>query len=86
MRSTVTLTPEAEHLLAARMRERGIGFKQAVNEAIIAGLTSHEHQSAESFETPTFPLGSPRVPVERALTLYGDLEDEELLRKRSLGK
>lgn len=34
------------------------------------------------FETPTFDLGRPRVPIEHALRLAGGLEDEELLRQR----
>ncbi|MFT4123292.1 MAG: antitoxin [Microbacteriaceae bacterium] len=84
MRSTITLTPEAEHLVAVRMRERGIGFKQAVNEAIVAGLSGGG--APVSFETPTHRLGAARLPVERALELAGALEDEQLRHKRSLGK
>ena len=66
------------------MRERGLGWKQAVNEALREGLL--RDQEATRFETPTFDLGGARVPVERALDLAGDLEDEDLLRKRTLGK
>ncbi|MGC1208120.1 MAG: antitoxin [Ornithinimicrobium sp.] len=84
MRTTITLTPEAETLLRRRMLASGVSFKDAVNGAIVAGLTAG--QAAESFSTPTFDMGTTKVPLERALQLAGELEDEELLRKRVLGK
>ncbi len=84
MRTTITLTPEAETLLRRRMLSRGLSFKDAVNGAIVAGLTAGPH--AESVSTPTFDMGATKVPLERALQLAGELEDEELLRKRVLGK
>ncbi len=84
MRTTVTLTPEAETLVRRTMRERGVSFKVAVNEAIVVGLTTG--QVRQSVSTPTFDLGQTRVPVEHALRLAGELEDEELLRKRAMGK
>lgn len=83
-RTTITLTPDAEGLVRKAMRERGLSFKDIVNEAIVNGLTSATPR--ERFETPTFDLGSPRLPLERALALAGELEDEELLRRRELGK
>ncbi len=64
------------------MKERKIGFKQAVNEAIVQGLST----SIREFSTPVFDLGNAKLPVEQALTLAAQLEDEELLRKRALGK
>ena len=39
MRTTVTLDADTELLVRRRMRERGISFKQALNDAIRAGLT-----------------------------------------------
>lgn len=84
MRTTVTLDPDVDARIRKLMRERALSFKQAVNTAIRQGLAVEgEH---ESFDTPTFDMGPPRVPVERALRLVGDLEDEELLRKRAHGK
>ncbi len=84
MRTTVTLTPEADALVRKSMRERGLTFKEAVNEAIVAGLTPDNGK--RQFNTPAFNLGRARVPIEKALQLAGELEDEELLRKTSLGK
>lgn len=84
MRTTITLTPEAEALVQKAMRERGVSFKKAVNDAIVTALTAG--RARESFSTPTFDMGRAKVPVERALQLAGNLEDEELLRKMSVGK
>lgn len=84
MRTTVTLTPAADALIKKAMRERGITFKEAVNEAILEGLGASSPR--EPFSTPTFDLGRALVPVEQALRLAGELEDEELLRKRNAGK
>lgn len=84
VRTTITLTPEAEGLVRAAMRERGLSFKDAVNEAIVEGLAPRP--SPERPATPTFDLGQARVPLEDALRLAGDLEDEALLRKQELGK
>ncbi len=84
MRTTITLTPEADSLVRKVMRERKLSFKDAVNAAIVDGLMPQSAQTA--FATQTFDLGSPRVSIERALRLAGELEDEELLRKRSMGK
>jgi hypothetical protein len=83
MRTTLTLDPDVHALLRKLMRERGLSFKKAVNLAIRAGLASGSEAAAQ---TPTFTLGVPRVPLERALRLAGELEDEELIRKLALRK
>lgn len=82
MRTTVTLTPEAESLVRRLMHQRGMTFKDAVNTGIIRGLAP----KTEVVDTPVHDLGRARVPVEKALSLAGELEDEALLSKRELGK
>jgi hypothetical protein len=84
MRTTLTLEPDVAALVRRAMRERGLSFKQAVNEAIRAGLAPAE--GGEPFRTPTRDMGAPMVPVEKALELAGALEDEELLRKQAVRK
>jgi hypothetical protein len=81
MRTTVTLTPESDAIVRRLMRERGLSFKDAVNEAIRASSGRRAGRSA--FRTPTFDLGSPAVPIEKALRLAADLEDEALIRRLS---
>jgi hypothetical protein len=79
MRTTVTLDPDAEALVRRRMRERGVSFKQALNDIIRAGARAAG--SPPSFSTATATLGTPNVNLDHALRLAGDIEDEELLRK-----
>jgi hypothetical protein len=80
VRTTVTLDPDTEALVKRRMRERGLSFKEAVNDAIRAGLAPD--RTRRPFRTPTADLGVPVVNLDRALALAAELEDEELVRKQ----
>ncbi len=84
MRTTVTLDPDTESVVRRLMVERGISFKQALNDAIRAGAKDRAH--ATPFRTPAQPMGTPTVTLDRALQLAADLEDEELLRKLRAGR
>ena len=81
MRTTVTLDPDTEQLVRQRMRERGMTFKEALNDAIRSGA----RDTAEEFQTPTAALGRPSVNLDRALQIAGDLEDDDLVRKMRTG-
>lgn len=83
MRTTVTLDPDTQEILRRRMRERGVSFKVALNDAIRAGATGPASQ--EAFETATASMGQSRVNLDRALQLTADLEDDELLRRMRAG-
>ena len=84
MRTTVTLDPDVQSLLEAYMREHGVGFKEAINAAVRAGLTP---RSRERFRQRTFNMGvNSEVNYDKALQLAGMLEDEEILRKLALRK
>lgn len=84
MRTTVSLEPDVHELISRRMRERGITFKDAVNEAIRAGLRPSPPR--REHRTPTFDLGIPTVPLTKAIQLAAELEDEEIVRKMAIGK
>ena len=83
MRTTLSLTPEADSLVRAAMSEHGWSFKEAVNQAIIRGIGA---RAGTPFSTPTYPIGLRPIQGDRALALAGDVEDAELIRKRDLGK
>lgn len=83
MRTTITLDPDVESLLKRAMRERGLSFKQAVNEAIRSGLLADRAQSDR--ELPAFDMGEPIVDVTKALRLAGELEDQELAARLTRG-
>jgi type II secretory pathway component PulF len=82
VRTTVTLDPDTEQLIRRRMRERGITFKEAVNEAIRSGAAA---TSTTAFRTETASLGESRVNLDRALQIAADLEDDELVRRMRAG-
>jgi hypothetical protein len=84
MRTTVTLDPDAEALIRRRMRERGVSFKQALNDTIREG--ARDTRSAPTFATATAKLGLPTVDIDGALRVAADIEDEELVRKTRIGK
>jgi hypothetical protein len=86
MRTTVTLDADVEAKLRATMRERGVSFKAAINEAIRSGLDSPA-RAGKRYRMPTAPLGvRPGVDLSKALALAGEIEDAEILRKLELGK
>ena len=83
MRTTITLDPDTEQIIRRRMRERGVSFKAALNDAIRAG--NKASMGPRPFRTETASMGQPAVNLDRALTLAGDIEDEELIRKQRRG-
>ncbi|CAN5491772.1 MAG: antitoxin [Iamia sp.] len=84
MRTTVTLDADTEQILRRRMRERGVTFKAALNEAIRAGSRAPDGGSA--FRTKTASMGTSQVNLDRALQVVAELEDDELLRKARAGQ
>lgn len=83
VRTTVTLDPDTEQIVRRRMRERGMSFKEALNDAIRAGAVVASDQ--EPFRTATASMGESRVNLDRALQVVADLEDDELVRKLRSG-
>lgn len=75
MRTTVTLDPDVEALLKQAMREHGLPFKQALNEALRTGLARRD-SPVDPFRQRTFGLGQPRVDLTKALALAGELDDQ----------
>lgn len=62
MRTTVTLDPDVEVLLKLTMRQRGVPFKQALNEALCAGLARRD-SAVDPFRQRTFQLGRASVDL-----------------------
>jgi hypothetical protein len=87
MRTTVTLEPDVERALKDAVRERGISFKQALNEAVRAGLTPPQRRTGARFVQKTYSLGAEQnFRWDKALATAEMLEDDELVRKLSLDK
>lgn len=79
MRTTVTLEPDAEAIVRRLMQERGLTFKEALNETIRAA--ARRRGTRRPFRTRAFDMGASRLPLDKALRLAADLEDEELMRR-----
>jgi len=84
MRTTVTLDSDTAELLEQAVRERRVSFKQALNDAVRAGLGPRP--TTEPYHLRTFDLGAPSAPLTKALQLAADLEDEELIRRLETGR
>jgi len=83
VRTTITLEPETEALVKKAMKERNVSFKDVVNDAIQRGLAPATRQRVS---LPSFSMGPSLVNLDKATQLAGDLEDEEIIRKMSMGK
>ena len=87
MRTTVTLEPDVERLIRAAMRDQGTSFKQALNEAVRAGLQPRTSNRRRRFVQKTYSLGPEQhFQWDKALAAVDAMEDEELLRKIALRK
>jgi hypothetical protein len=84
MRTTVSLDPDTRLLIERAMRERGLSFKEAINQAIRTGLGSRD-AGTTSYTRPR-ALGPARVNLAKALSIAAQLEDEALARKLSEGR
>jgi hypothetical protein len=84
VRTTVTLDPDTRLLVERAMRERGLSFKEALNEAIRAGL-GDSASPPRSYTTPR-GLGPARVDLTKALSLAAELEDDALARRLAEGR
>jgi hypothetical protein len=84
VRTTVTLDPDARLLVERAMRERGLSFKEAVNEAIRAGLGTGG-TGPRAYTTPR-ELGPAKVDLTHALRLAGQLEDDAVARRLAEGR
>jgi hypothetical protein len=87
MRTTVTLDPDVERLVRDRMKQRGVSFKEALNEAIRTGLIRGNSRPSRRFVQKTYSLGAEQnFRWDKALAVADAIEDEELIRKLSLRK
>jgi hypothetical protein len=86
MRTTITLDPDVDQLIRKIIRERDLSFKDAVNDAIRAGLKK-EPVRRKPFKQKTFAMGSARYfQWEKAIQKAEELEDNDRIGKMALRK
>jgi hypothetical protein len=86
MRTTVTLDADVAAKVKALARERGISFKEALNQAVRAGLVSGRGPSRPFRQFTQRMRLRPGVSLDKALQLAAALEDDEIVRKLQLRK
>jgi hypothetical protein len=87
VRTTITLDPDVESMIRMVMREQGLSFKKALNEAVRAGLSPRHRRPRRRFTQKTYSLGSEQhFRWDKALAVAEAMETEELARKLSLRK
>jgi hypothetical protein len=85
VRTTVTLDEDVAQQIRQRMRERGAGFKEVLNELLRRGLQAAE--GPEPYSAPTFAMRArPHLDLDKALALAAAIEDEEVVRKLERAK
>lgn len=80
----MTLDADVAGLLDREMRERGVSFKTAINEAVRRGFGHRVH--VEPVRTPVHDLGEMLVDVTHANRVADELADVEHLARRQQGR
>ncbi|HEY2479580.1 MAG TPA: hypothetical protein VGI17_12735 [Solirubrobacterales bacterium] len=86
MRTTLTLDPDVAAKLKEDARRQGISFKEAVNSNLRRGLAAGGPASSPYRMKPRRMKAKPGLDLDQARDLADRLEDEEVLRKMSVGK
>jgi len=87
MRTTVAIDPELQTRVRELARERGVSFREALNDVLRRGLGQGSHAAAQPYEVPVRSLGlRPGIDLDKALALAAELEDDEIVRKLELRK
>jgi hypothetical protein len=87
MRTTVAIDPELQTRVKDLARERGVSFREALNDVLRRGLGQGSQPPAQRYEVPVRSLGlRPGIDLDKALALAAELEDDETVRKLELRK
>ena len=88
MRTTVTLDPDVEAILRKVMSERGLSFKEALNQAVRLGTGAAQREKrGRRYRQTTYRMGfRAEFRWDKALAMANVMEDEEIVRKLQLGK
>lgn len=81
MRTTLTLDPDVARRLKSRMAEKKLSMKQAVNEALRAGLASLNRDRKVKFSVePHSCQFKPGIDLDKLNQLVDELEAESALK------
>jgi hypothetical protein len=86
MRTTVDIDPHLLKRLRQAAHEQGVSLKEVLHRALQRGLETPRAAPRLSYRCPTFSMGAPPGPLDRALALADALEAEEVAREMTLRK
>lgn len=87
MRTTVTIDPELQTRVRDIARERGISFREALNDVLRRGLGQRSPDGGHPYEVPVRALGlRSGIDLDKAFALAAELEDDEIVRRLELRK
>ena len=87
MRTTVAIDPELQTRVKELARERGVSFREALNDVLRRGLGHNSQAASRRYEVPVRPLGlRPGIDLDKAFALAAELEDDEIVRKLEVRK
>jgi hypothetical protein len=82
MRTTLTLEPDVARKLKKRMAARKLTLKDAVNQALRAGLEAEPSQGRVRFQVEPHSFGfKPGIDLDKLSQLADEMEAEEFARK-----
>ena len=88
MRTTVRVDDALLEQLKAQAQKEKVSLTRLINRTLKAGLQVGRARSPKRspYRERARPLGTPRVSLDKALTLAAALEDEEIVREFALRK
>ena len=83
MRTTVTIDDDLLHELKEQAREEGTSLAKLINRLLRHGIEEIRRggKEARPFHQTTYPMGQPKVKLDKALALAASLEEEEICEK-----
>lgn len=85
MRTTVAIDSELQTRVKELARERGVSFREALNDVLRRGLGAQS--TVQPYQVPARPLElRPGIDLDKAFALAAELEDDEIVRKLSVRK
>jgi hypothetical protein len=85
MRTTVDIDPHLLKRLRAEAHRQRVPVKELLHRVLRRGLETRANPSAP-YRCPTFAMGAPLRPLDKALAVVDALEEEEAARDLALRK
>jgi hypothetical protein len=77
MRTTLDIDEDLLRRLRDRAHAEGVPLKEMANRVIRRGLDQPRPPARVPYECPTFSMGAPLRPIDKALALADALEEDE---------